>query len=1590
MASSGSGPSFERAAPASKASAPAMPRAGSAAVTPPGRFAFAALIEGRMPERRESRRFEAQKWEPDLAKALDLPPGARLERRSAIYRVPEFKYPILRVDRIYRLDRNAAGGGTGGLPGSVPTAARGFAPVIGATSSTKIATSAAPTGTAALDAGGGELLWDNAMVGDHLIVQVQKGVTKAQLMRALPDSCRVGDTVVPDKGVYLVSVPAAGDISIERAVMALNHESLQKTIKFAEPDFLMGGADTTPDDPLFTTSPTDTTKQWHLPRIMAPRAWDVVKQPAQVGATPADTIANTTVVAVVDTGLDYTHPDLIPNLYVNPGESGGGKETNGQDDDGNGKIDDYRGWNFVENNNDPMDDVGHGTHVAGIIGSVGNNATGASGVCWGVKMMPLRIIKKLGLGTYGAYSDAVAAMSYMRTMNSPTQRIRVANHSWGGNGFSLAMLNALNNPLASLAPLPAGLNATYARDVNVLTLGGAPTDIAKVKIGMTACSTALPEHTRVTIISGNTITLSNYTTQSGTNAPIEFINPELPKQYGVVHVAAAGNSRFNLDRIPTYPASLPSGFVISVAASDVTDNPAVWSGTAGSNFGKLTADLFAPGSNIWSTRWKQPGDPGYGYESRNGTSMAAPQVAGAVALLRMWQPKMTDVQARQILIDQVEPISVLKDKCISGGRLNVARMVDKIYTPALLASGGSTGGSGTAAVPLTGASGTTGLVSAGTLVTLAVKEGKVLAWGSNYWRGLASSTLVESATPVIIPGLSDVVMVSTGYATCFAIKTDGTLWGWGDNSNGQIGIGNKIATITTPVQVTGITDVIWVSSSSYHAVAVKSDGTVWAWGRNVEGQLGDGTTTERLIPVQVTGLNHVLMAEAGSTHTIALQDDGDVYCWGKRASNVNYNPLGDGLLTGQSNVPVHIAGISDVSLVDAGNSTSLALKNDGTIWQWGTSGTAYLTPSSVPVQKPGLANIVLAAFHDSNGWAMDADGRIFGWGAGQQGHLGNGSFQNIFNHSGIINADDQPMVTLSGNLSTCYFRSVDGSLFAVGGNGTGNLGIGVSGTKFYAVPLSRMSGIVNVAFGMTTWNSGSANAGFAIDSSGQVFRWGDGDVGYTSTPRQTNFMAGATRIKISPYLCQFTKSDGTLWAWGSGSFGQLGNGSTSNSGTPAKVSLPVGSIVSDFAGSVTSIGSGGGGFAAAVLSDGALKMWGNNSNGQLGDGTTTQKNTPFSVPGMVTVAKVALGAAHTLALLTNGTVSAWGRNNKGQLGLGNTIDVGTPTPIPLLTDVVDIACAGWNSFAVKSDGTVWSWGEAGSFPGLGYSIVGDVKTPTKITSLSGVASISASGTAVLALKSNQTVWAWGQALTFVGRGPTGGYSLPAQVVGLSGVIEVTAGDPACYARKADGSLWAWGREIGDGLDKTSFPVKVVGFAGESDARSSMGTQNSAASWQFQNFSVTELLDDNIVSDDADPDGDGIGNLLEYALGLDPLVRDRSGLPTMRVEFIAPRAQSEGAGVSQIALFDASCCCGGGTTAELVAGKQYPVFTVNRQDGIRQDINYWVEVSEDLELWRSGDPYTITVLDTAETLEVYSSTPLDIAPRQFMRLRVGRK
>jgi subtilisin family serine protease len=257
----------------------------------------------------------------------------------------------------------------------------------------------------------------------HVIVRFAADVSTRERadMRARADVER--DATLPVRGLELVD-PEPG-VSVGAAVADLER---MDGVVYAEPDGIVRQA-ATPNDPLLSY-------EWNLTAIRAPEAWDVTTGSAQV------------TVGVVDTGIDATHPDLAPNLWANPGESGGGRETNGLDDDGNGRIDDVHGWDFVSRDGQPQDGNGHGTHVSGTIAARGNDAIGVAGLNWSSALMPLRV---LGDDGSGFVSDAITAYAYAARNGA-----RVLNASLGGSRFSRAEHDALAAAPNTLFVVAAG------------------------------------------------------------------------------------------------------------------------------------------------------------------------------------------------------------------------------------------------------------------------------------------------------------------------------------------------------------------------------------------------------------------------------------------------------------------------------------------------------------------------------------------------------------------------------------------------------------------------------------------------------------------------------------------------------------------------------------------------------------------------------------------------------------------------------------------------------------------------------------------------------------------------------------------------------------------------------------------------------------------------------------------------------------------------------------------------------------------------------------------------------------------------------
>jgi alpha-tubulin suppressor-like RCC1 family protein/subtilisin family serine protease len=371
--------------------------------------------------------------------------------------------------------------------------------------------------------------------------------------------------------------------------------------------------------------------------------------------------------------------------------------------------------------------------------------------------------------------------------------------------------------------------------------------------------------------------------------------------------------------------------------------------------------------------------------------------------------------------------------------------------------------------------------------------------------------------------------------------------------------------------------------------------------------------------------------------------------------------------------------------------------------------------------------------------------------------------------------------------------------------GTGTCTVLINADETVSAQFQSQLAIASLSAGK--WSS-------AVLAAGKAWTWGNNGYGQLGngtlstknpSPLQLPALVGETAItavKHDPYTMTL-QQDGTVLAWGDNSFGQLGDGTTIQRTTPIQV--PALSQIAAVAGGYSS--------GMALRGDGTVWSWGSNNYGQLGDGSTTQKLRPFQVPGLSGVKAIAKGFVHSVALKNDGSVWAWGGNDYAQLGDGTTTARNTAVQVAGLANVVAIAAGIYHTTALKADGTVWTWGA--NWQGqIGDGTTTNRATPYQVPGLSGVTAIDAGSDFTVALKADGTAFAWGDnVFGQLGDGTTTRRTTPVQVA-LSGVAGISAGYSHVLAAKSDGTAWGWGDngygQLGDGTTTgRTAPVQVI-------------------------------------------------------------------------------------------------------------------------------------------------------------------------------------
>ncbi len=342
-------------------------------------------------------------------------------------------------------------------------------------------------------------------------------------------------------------------------------------------------------------------------------------------------------------------------------------------------------------------------------------------------------------------------------------------------------------------------------------------------------------------------------------------------------------------------------------------------------------------------------------------------------------------------------------------------------------------------------------VSAGEVHTLAIKtDGTLWAWGNNYYGQLGDGTAVDKNTPTQIGTDTNWAVISAGGIYSLAVKTDGTLWAWGNNWNGRLGDGTEVQK-NAPVRIG--TDTDWSSVTAAiglggHSFALKRDGSLWGWGWNVAGQVGDGTTVDKLSPVQISANGQWAVISAGWSHTVALKTNGTLWAWGSNHGG----QLGDGT-TDFKAIPTQIGTDTNWGHASAGGHYTLGVKNDGTLWGWGFDqgplGSGGINNITSPLQIGSDTNWAFvsagAASRQVNPIiaAIKTNGTLWAWGDNRYGQIGDGTF--IDKDVPVQIGSDTNWRTVSAGGDHMAALKPNSTLWLWGSNVYGELGNGASG-----------------------------------------------------------------------------------------------------------------------------------------------------------------------------------------------------------------------------------------------------------------------------------------------------------------------------------------------------------------------------------------------------------------------------------------------------------------------------------------------------------------------------------------------------------------
>jgi alpha-tubulin suppressor-like RCC1 family protein len=542
-------------------------------------------------------------------------------------------------------------------------------------------------------------------------------------------------------------------------------------------------------------------------------------------------------------------------------------------------------------------------------------------------------------------------------------------------------------------------------------------------------------------------------------------------------------------------------------------------------------------------------------------------------------------------------------------------------------------------------------IAAGGAHSLALRaDGTVRAWGWNSKGQLGDGSTSDHGLPIQVPMLSSMVAIAAGGEHSLALHSSGTVRAWGANGFGQIGNDttkdsqpNPTPVLAGPGSTESLNLITAIAAGETHSLAIRADGEARAWGYNNAGRLGDGTETDRHAPVAMKFVNggveytaKVTALAGGAINTLAIVHTGGGWGWGANGSNQLGNPL---ITADESETAVHQQFDGAPKTIAAGAAHSLEISggegalgptdiyNSGVGWAWGANDQEQVKPGDTSGQPLGMiatlgvGTAVAAGAQHSLG--LSPDGIVYAWGANDRGQAG-------------LGAASKP----SSNILPVKGPGGDGLL---------------SGVKAVAAGESHSLALKGDG---TVWAWGANDGGQLGNNS---LKDGPAPV-EVKGPGGNGVLADIVAIAAGGQTSLALRADGTVWSWGVNDKGQLGNNAAiDHSATPVQVKAQLGDLPG-----MKAIAAGSA-HCLALKADGTVWAWGWNSKGQLGDGSTSDRSTAAAVKGgknlgafLKNVKAIAAGGTmkqtaggHSLALVAQGEVFGWGFNAEGQLGLDN-------------------------------------------------------------------------------------------------------------------------------------------------------------------------------------------------------------------------------------------------------------------------------------------------------------------------------------------------